>query len=497
MKENPVLNAWYPPRTEKAQPLRRFFRGAIVGVLGAGAGLTANHYYNQPRVVRPDGYSDWAPAEPAPEQPQRAIEDQLPIAEDEVSMDSSDDESKEEPPVQQEEPSQPAEPEQVIEQEPLLNVEPSGLTKQQLKDILFRCRQRHWSLESDGTFNLDESGTVNVVDIVRAGGSRLGSIQMRDARIWNVLIYRPAQSINDLLSVAQDANLLPDRKEKAIHEIGLYSSAGRVAIPTLKELLATGSDALKPAVVTALAEIAKEDCVADLLPLTAIRNDAIRKAAIDALGNIGSKDAGPSLILCLANRQDCTPAIWALAKIGPDASEAIPSLMSIVRDSDDHRIEGLWGLGHIGPDPRTIVFFKEIIEKLKPEPQMRYPTKFVEGTFPYFWRVTTMQVPMMGDKASELVPSMVAYLERDLSYYRSGSSAEQPVFSNRYGWDFENVKTCIINLGLTGPSAKEAIPVLRKYLNEASGSPGQINWNDPSPIAKAAEAALQKINKPK
>jgi len=138
----------------------------------------------------------------------------------------------------------------------------------------------------------------------------------------------------------------------------------REKVRAISTLLATGEPGIQVKAANALANIGPEanDAVPGLLK--AIRSNSLetRRAVVWALAGIGSTDKAvvAPLVAVLEDQRNPTstraPAATALGKVGPPAAEAVPALVRLLGDDNEHaRRAAVKALGKIGPAAQNAI----------------------------------------------------------------------------------------------------------------------------------------------
>jgi HEAT repeat protein len=182
-----------------------------------------------------------------------------------------------------------------------------------------------------------------------------------------------------------------------------------------------------------------------------------RVIAAGVLGRMGpdAVEAVPALISALSDHSDGMRlrALEALGKIGPKAAEAVPALTAVLKDKDSHFLERHYAaeaLGRIGPKAAEAVpALTAALKEIRALP-LRCKAAVALGN--------------IGPSAAEAVPALILILEKNNINEARWAAAEA--------------------LGKIGPKAAKAVPALSAVL--------RLNWQDEELLERAA-AALKKI----
>jgi HEAT repeat protein len=184
--------------------------------------------------------------------------------------------------------------------------------------------------------------------------------------------------------------------ELAASSLGTAKGMGKQALPALIKKVKKGDEPVRFAAVSALGYMGRLDksMVPAVLPtLLSVLKDkkyvvkdkrrrpSIRGLAAGVIGFIGpeAKEAVPALLAVLREKDlgDAKTAhyirnnvIDALRDIGPNAKAAVPALLAIVQnrgDDDEERAGAAEALGHIGPAARAAVTTLQKVEKDRSE----------------------------------------------------------------------------------------------------------------------------------
>jgi HEAT repeat protein len=157
-------------------------------------------------------------------------------------------------------------------------------------------------------------------------------------------------------AISQESNTGNDaRLQRLINDLRSEDREVRRKATLALEKLESKAAIAVPALLEVLDEALKEPPDRGLLWCTT-----------QALGNIGSADAVPSLVVCLGNEEAREGAIHALSQLGPKASQAVPTLVTMLGDKDFYERQFvIRALGNIGPSAKAAVpvLMKELEHK--------------------------------------------------------------------------------------------------------------------------------------
>lgn len=290
----------------------------------------------------------------------------------------------------------------------------------------------------------------------------------------------------------------------ALWAVGRFGADGKAAVPFLIKALEdkgvvnpkTGQTFAQLA-ANSLADIGPEATPAVPALIKALKADhrQLRGDAIRALGWIGAKDPAvvPTLIAVLRDRNDTffrSSAAVALARIGPEAKEAVPALLEALKAEDlkdENRIRGtrsavMTALGHMGAAAKEAV---PVLADIFKDQQADYGLR----------RQAAEALGKIGPAAKEAIPTLVGVLNdpQSESYHPDARNAlgnmgreAVPALLDLYRHSpNRRVRTYAAEaLARIGPEAKDAVPALTKALNSTD-----ISEVD---AAKKALKAIQK-----
>ncbi len=268
--------------------------------------------------------------------------------------------------------------------------------------------------------------------------------------------------IDAVPAVSQLIRLLDARdartRQAAAYALGAIGKDATAAIPSLVERIGEGEPR----------RIAFETPVTDVALSAAV-----------ALGRMGEDTVGP-LERCLADKRPGVRghAAFALGKIGPEASAAIPALVRRLKDRDGPvRREAVWALGQIGPNATPAI--PVLVDSLKDDKDfvrvaaakalgsIRPTTQVaVEGLIHALrdkeGDVQHEAADALGKLDADAVPAIPALIEtlKSRKAYRYGHPVTlRPVAG-----------TAARALGNLGPRAKTSMPTLLDLVRDTNGS---------------------------
>ena len=209
--------------------------------------------------------------------------------------------------------------------------------------------------------------------------------------------------IKILISILKDDNQPSDVRESAADELVTF---GPAAVPALIDLIEENEPLVGHRAATLLGRLGPDAREAVPILVELLKNgDSMNCRQVGVLyaeGYQGEPKPGPSQ-LCV-----CDTASWALFYIGPNAADAVPELTKILREDERTRVrmnaaEALGGIGAASPD-----VVPALIQALQDE----------SGNVPY---TSAMALCDIGPEAVAAVPKLVALLNDDDSYVRYAS----------------------------------------------------------------------------
>lgn len=161
-------------------------------------------------------------------------------------------------------------------------------------------------------------------------------------------------------------------KVSAAQRLGAFGREGREAIPALVAALKTDHRPLKDAAAEALVKIGP-DAIPPLIE--ALADKKVRGTAAKVLGEFRgmSKDAVPALMKLIDVEEERHAAFEALAKIGPEAKEAMTLLAGWALDAGGvhgnlkSRVLATDALGNLGPVGNAASVLKKLLTDASPE----------------------------------------------------------------------------------------------------------------------------------
>ncbi len=193
----------------------------------------------------------------------------------------------------------------------------------------------------------DESARIEAIDLLGFEGSDVeGSVPL-------------------LIELLGDKS--PAVRAHAAHALGQIGPDARAAMRPLVRAAVTRDMMVRREVIKAIRKIRPHSPIALRLLARAMGSDdpAVRAQAMGAMTRAG-KLAVPMLIRALGDEKTDYWASLVLAEIGPDAAEAVPALMKVVKDDDEpeDRREAILALGAIGPaSAPAVAVLIDVIDK--------------------------------------------------------------------------------------------------------------------------------------
>lgn len=242
-----------------------------------------------------------------------------------------------------------------------------------------------------------------------------------------------------LIGVLRDPGLSAYAAGEALGKIGPGAAGG---VPQLVGLLTSEYDEVRYGAAEALAGIGPDakQAVNALIGALRDQNESVRYMAADALREIGSgaRQALPALLAALSDENYLvrTKAAGAVQRIGPDVS-AIAALRRALKDQDDGvRIRAAWALGAIGSDavPTLVTLLR--------------------GTDSELSRLAIQALGTMGPPAKASVPALIELLEDKVL----GHSAAWAL--GKIGPSAEASVPALIGLLQKGPASSQIIYAL-------------------------------------
>lgn len=248
---------------------------------------------------------------------------------------------------------------------------------------------------------------------------------------------------------------------RAVHLLTLY---GRVAVPALIRALKDTNDLICLNATVTLGRIGADaaDAVPDLISILESRSADSRP--IEALGLIGAP-AVPALTRIFTNHipEVRANAARALRRVGRDAADAVPVLMAALKDEDERvRHAAVDALGSIGPEAAMAV--PALLE-----------FKGRQGAISEDWPFFTLT--SIGPRGVPLLVDGLQNTNRRTRWkavqvlQRLGPDAHPAVAALRLALSDTDSDVCrgaMVALGAIGPRAAEAIPDIRAALDDES-----------------------------
>jgi HEAT repeat protein len=169
--------------------------------------------------------------------------------------------------------------------------------------------------------------------------------------------------VTKLVKDLKDNN--PSVRTKAARALEKLDPAAKDAIPVLIEALKEQQDVTIPPIAARALARQGSAAVPALIEALEIKDGRVQAYAAKALKQIGpdAKQAAPALIEVVKKHKDPThvarlEAIAALGKIGPAAKDAVPTLIEATKEkppTSPVRLVAVAALGQIGPDAKEAV----------------------------------------------------------------------------------------------------------------------------------------------
>jgi len=242
----------------------------------------------------------------------------------------------------------------------------------------------------------------------------------------------------------------------AIAVLSLIGPAAKEAVPTLLVAMQDMDSTVATNAALALGRIGSP-AASGLVQALKNSNPRVRGLALGAIKHLGpdAKDAVPVLIeMVKKTNNESVPAIEALGRIGLASSEAVPLLIETLDSKkpagalNPARIQAVVALGRIGPNAAAAVpaLTKLVHERDKGGLVSHHAVEAIGG---------------IGPDAKAAVPALIQILEDEANPARTSAA---------------------ISLGQIGPKAKDAAPALTKAAGLGD-----------TPLGNAARKSLQKI----
>ncbi len=173
------------------------------------------------------------------------------------------------------------------------------------------------------------------------------------------LRYRAASALGDFNDHSVTQALIEALYDE--HLVVRYSAADALtkigntsAVPAIRSTLKDRQWIMRKKAVLALGGVGDESDIPVLVHMLRDEDEEVRKAVVSAICNIGGSAAVRALMDALTNmyvqHQVQYNAALALHKLGPEASEAVPSLVAVLANKNSRiRDVAVWALMGIGP----------------------------------------------------------------------------------------------------------------------------------------------------
>ncbi len=220
------------------------------------------------------------------------------------------------------------------------------------------------------------------------------------------------------------------------------------AAEKLKNLLGDQSEFVRVKAATAYYNISghPDEVLPILMNGMGSPDEVIHKTSLEGIEDMGPEaaDAVPSLIDALGNSKSLdTSIVWALKEIGPKAEAAVPMLVKSLETRDRFEAKQIIeALGAIGGDAEIIV--PALIAKLKdPSSDTRKTALMALGKF--------------APEGTEAIQPLIAALQDKNKFVRSNAA---------------------MSLANFGPAANDAVPALKAGLEYTASAPGEKTPED-------------------
>jgi HEAT repeat protein len=310
-------------------------------------------------------------------------------------------------------------------------------------------------------------------------------------------------SVEALMRILQKGT--SQNRPVALSALANMGAAGKAAVPALASLVQDSKLPLEErcAAINALRCIGPEakTAIPTLLGALKSKHDKLRDCTPDSLVAIGPND--PTVICALigAIDDDKYPmtrraAIDALARLGPSAKAALPTLITILKAKDDPggtlRSSGVEALGRMGTEAKPAI--PAMVDLLK-DPNQSVDLHRVIIRSLYFLGETGKQAsPVLGDMLRDpttpgvlldILPHALSALGHDgvLELARSVNEG-----------DTDGRRTAIKHLGRLGKGGAPAIPALTKASNDPDDIIRDLACDAIVAIRSAVAADLPPVN---
>jgi len=256
----------------------------------------------------------------------------------------------------------------------------------------------------------------------------------------------------------------------AVTAIGDFGDIAKPAIPKLIEILADKNEdeRLRAGTTAALGRIGSGREAADaLIDSMWDESGQVYRGVFDALGNLGDVPGVVTALIEVINSDDPDRpmhAAYALAKIGPDASDAVPHLIELYDDENMYvRKAAIYALGEINPGAAIMDTLIEALEDSSPQVQME----------------ASAAIGKVGTDAIDAVPILLGLLERGDWLRLNAARALNRVDENYIAetiplllelMDKDDLilqSLSAVELARLGTKASDALPTLREILRRA------------------------------
>ena len=351
--------------------------------------------------------------------------------------------------------------------------------------------REHWTMRC-----LKAIGETAVPELTKAFGDSNASIRFAAIEILKGQKSAAKAIENPLLNLARDP--VPEVRASALLALSEIDIRTESYLPKLTEALRDESAQVRASATLALAN-AGPDAKPAVEPLIQALRDAdtsVRKGAIKALGAIGSgaEAAVPELATALKTGDKALriELIHALGKIGTTAAAAVPQLIEFVDDdSSDLRAALFAALGSIGPGAKPVVpALLKAVKDVNPETRAHAVAALAKieadakAVMPILdealadqsaavRKVAAEAAGKLGEAAQDAVPKLFALLKAEedravaLDSLRQIKVKSTPLLVEALSINDPSVRLFACeSLGRLGPLAKDAIPALKKALND-------------------------------
>jgi HEAT repeat protein len=257
--------------------------------------------------------------------------------------------------------------------------------------------------------------------------------------VWAVARIHPDDAVairNAMEAIAEAIRSEdPQLSRTAARALAEIDGSGSSLTPAIKAAL----DELDPTVIEHVME-ALAMVGAEAVPVltAALTDEKARGSAVRALGQLGptAKSAAPGLTALLSEKDNelVSDAALALAAIGPDAAKAVPSLAGLLSKEDPGcRYAAVLALGRIGPTAKSTV--PALQKQISKEPLLAIAS---------VWAIKRID-PTNRALASAALPVLTKLVTAKDEILRVQAAGA---------------------LGDLGPEARDAVPLLKKMLDD-------------------------------